>query len=70
MIKQIKKAKFKDIEEKTVEIEFEDGTRAIHIADDVMREHTSSYLTYIESGGTVEAFETEEERRAREKKKP
>lgn len=65
MIRKIIHAKFANVDNTEVFITFANGTTVRHFIDDVMREHTSSYLTFIEGGGTVEPFETEEERIAR-----
>ena len=68
MIRKIKKAKYNDLNETTAVLTFEDDTTAVHQIDDVMREHTSSYLVYIRDGGVVEAFETDAEKAERELK--
>jgi len=65
MIQKIKKAKWNNLEKSEVVLTFMNDTTAKHIVDDVMREHTSSYLTFIKDG-EVEAFETESERIKRE----
>ena len=68
MIRKIKKAKYNDLNETTAVLTFEDDTTAVHQIDDVMREHTSSYLTFLKDGGVVEAFETDAEKAEREAK--
>ena len=68
MIRKIKKAKYSNLENTTATLTFEDDTTAVHQIDDVMREHTSSYLVYIRDGGVVEAFETDAEKAERELK--
>lgn len=65
MIRKIKKAKFNDLKNTTAILTFEDDNTAVHQIDDVMREHTSSYLTFLKDGGAVEAFETKAEKEIR-----
>ena len=66
MIRKIKKAKFNDLKNTTAILTFEDDTTAVHQIDNVMREHTSSYLTFLKDDGVVEAFETDAEKAERE----
>jgi len=66
MIRKIKKAKFTNLAHTEVVITFEDDSTDTHIVDKEMREHTSSYLTFLKEGGAVDDFETSEEKAVRE----
>jgi len=64
----IARAKYNDKENKTILVFLDNGDTGIVTTDGVYRKHTYLYEKYIEGGGTIEPFETEEERRAREVK--
>ena len=62
------KAKYNDIDNKTVLVTLDTDESSIVTLDGVGRKHTFLYEKFIKNGGEVEAFETSKEKKEREAK--